>query len=174
MNNCVIDFDKVAEHAVAFNLKVGNKVDTPEWEDIVAQAKVWFEEAQELYEAILTLDQQEPEQDTQEQLELIVDGIGDTLFTYPVLIEMLNSFGFDVSRGYEQVVELNNFKMFTNLSKADLHLGLLQETGKHKHLEVKSNEVGEGVFYTIRNENNKIIKRVDHPLEDFSECLPQW
>lgn len=168
-----LNWNDVAEQACGWNVFAGNNLSEPSWEDVVSQAKVWFEEAKELYEAILTLDQQEPEQDTQEQLELVVDGVADTLFTFPVLVNMLTSYGFKVSEGYEQVVKLNNFKMFTSLNEADLHLGLLQETGKHKHLEVKSNEVGEDVFYTIRNENNKIIKRLDHPLEDFSDCLPQ-
>lgn len=168
-----LDWNDVADEACGWNTLAGNNLSEPSWEDVVSQTKVWFEEAKELYEAILTLDQQEPEQDTQEQLELVVDGVADTLFTFPVLVNMLSSYGFKVSEGFEQVVALNQFKLFYDKMEAVTQMSKLMKSGK-VDLKVKEFKVGDVKVYTIRDKNNKIVKRVDHPLEDFSECLPQW
>lgn len=172
MNNIDVDFNKVAEQTFEWNLLAGNNIKNPEWEDIVAQSKVFFEEAKELHEAILLIGSQPPESDTEDQLCEVADGIADTLFAYPVLIDMLTNFGFDGGKAFDIALTANKFKMFSKNSEAILHMSKLNKADK-VDLRVEENTVNGETVFTIRDKNNKIIKRVDHPDEDFTDCLPQ-
>ena len=171
-----IDFNDVSNRVYDWNLKVGNDLSKPTWQDIFNQNRVYFEECKELYYAIITLEQLLSGSTTLQALEgynpllETLDGAVDVSVTYTALVEMLESRGLRVSDAAERILKNNDDKVFTDFNDAQVEAPKLQEELGEPIIVCTS--VVEGVeWYSLKDQNGKVRKKLGFVGVDLSDLL---
>jgi len=157
--------DKLAEEVKNWNEKAGNNyedmlenVHTDSWwNQVLAQAKVNAEEANEILSAAQEKDAVE-----------LLDGLIDNFYTACGLLAMLSASGYSVGQGVERVLDNNNKKIFESYHMAASKLEDIDNPDFYID-EAYINGVG---YYTIKDQNMKIRKYKDFPKVDLSDLVP--
>lgn len=151
--NFPINYNAMAKDINTFNERAGNNKRVTK-DSLLAQSKVFFEEAEELHYAIKALHCLSPEDgDVYEGIaEEVLDGAVDTLYTFIRLSDMLNEAGFKVGRAFSEVHPSNLTKVF--------HKNLLHKVELDKG--VKANLEVNGDWCCYKDDNGKVVKHHNH------------
>lgn len=172
-----IGFDAAADAVYDFNLRMGKNVDNPTWADIFAQNKINFEEQKELYYALRMLEEQQAGKVTQEQLGdynpliEVVDAVGDTTVTAPMLVTMIEGKGIDVQEAFDRIMENNELKLYDNRAEADYECQRFVDKTSIVAGVVAYTDPEGVTWYSVRDGEGKVRKSIDHPTVDLSDLV---
>ena len=122
---------------------------------VIPQAKVILEEAKELVAALDVKDENE-----------IKDGIADVLFTSLRLVSLLGD-KYDVLGMLNAVCDNNDLKYTTNQVEFFAAGGVWDKLSDGCKNEVT--EIDGVTYYSLKNENGKVVKPKDFPKIDLSK-----
>lgn len=159
------EFAGLYKRVVAFN-EMGGVKDYPVftfewWKTITLQSKLLVEEATEAKDGAYYQDAVE-----------ILDGVVDNLVIAFKFVDMLEKAGYDVIGAFEAICDNNDTKIFHSYYEACEEKEKLEAaTDTEYHVDTA---VHNGVpYYTIKDMNGKIRKKVDFVGVNLSDFVPK-
>lgn len=159
-------YEELHKRVAQWNCRVGNEIpyEHPSqcFHLLKNQAERVVEEAKEILEGATTKDVNE-----------VLDGVVDTLFTLVYAVEITRKMGYDVAGACKAVCDENDTKFSDNYNFVKSEVDKMNEQFGENYCRMSKTVGAKQAFYCIkRNSDGKVLKFSTHKKVDLNNFIP--